>query len=1004
MSLGELQQFGQSRAFLLTIGGLTVRYYSGNVAPATTGITDRSGTGVGVNYTDVNAIVGVSNLRSSLDPAKGIASESGVTIRLASRGSFETASDPAKQLCRVGVRGATRYATLATTLAHATGSAVDVQTDRSLAAWAASGFFHCGSECFYYASTSGQDFVTPTRAVAYTRPQAHIVNVSESRTPIITPEVVNWRTRFALLQVANRRPDGSLGTFVDVVRGFVESTPVLDADGVTVVLTIVPNTSLLDMPIGGQVANSTAQETRLVAKHHASDGSVATSLEHQQYLRFNSWEHLANGAALTGSGALAFDDLHVNGWEALFDTGLAASHPRRGNIVRIATGDVMETDNTGAGSISLTDGAAPYTTDVVAGERFQALDVRERHHLDIHDRGVEQIVKWPDTALAAIVAGWVPGVHTGNGGAWADVKIEVQGGDGPQLMARSNSVPAKLALEFSARGLNPFDLGMAWRKAWYAFDLRAPDDDSYVDPTDVQAGRPSWSASFDVQHRADEWLRWPIRIPAGWFQRGEKFLLLEDQVLDVSGGTQSLRVTDGDGRQFIVPITAVSAAVDPDDGAAIGYRYTILERERSQVPSFGDWPNKQRVKVEPIVAFRDENPITVVLQLLSSGAGVGTNGAYDVLPMGLNLAVSSTTTTSEVDLASFLAAPVPPEVSRVSLVLASSEKPSEIIGPMMRLLGRAIVTKLDQNTGRRVIACVPATLERALDSVATVADGHILASQRPTSETDDEIFNRYEFKVNHDPITGEAGKPTIVFNDVPSIDEHCETRPLKLELRGLRIAADNPAGMLGVLMPTVNTLRAQFAQARRVHTFGLPFSKAVLLDPGQTITWSASDARDSQGTRGITSQAVRVLEVEHGLWTEGSTVKVVCHQLNGSGWAPALRVASVSSATVVVVEANYYTDARNPTTGATQTDVSFFAVGDAVECVPRGNFAGRASRTISIIAGNTVTLSAAHGLAAGDSIRPEDYDNAATAHQVYGFFADSAETLGAGAVDAKDIV
>jgi len=1003
VSLAELQQSSQSRAFLLTIGGVVHRYYSGNVTPTTTAVP---GTGGAVNYTDVNAIVEVSNLRASLDPAKGIAAESGVTITLASRGAYQAASDPALHLLRVGVRGATRYRTLATTLAHATGAAVNVVADASLAAWSSSGFFHIGAESFYYGAKAGSEFTTPTRAVAMTRPQAHIVNAAESRTPIITPEVVNWRTRFALLQVANRRPDGSLGTFIDVVRGFVESSPVLDNDGLSVLLTIVPNTALLSMPIGGQVANSTAAATRLVPKYHASDGSVAVSLEVEQRLPRGSWNAHATGTAL-GAGLVDFAASDVASFQTFFDPTLAAGHPRRGRILRVEKSEIEEIDAVPAGTqLSYADAAEP-TPAVVAGETFlndgNAVDVLVAN---IHTRGSEAIVKWPDTALTAIATAWLPTAHTGAAGMWGRVKIVAGGERGGALLMKAN-VNTVVLNRFAAQRLSPFGNTInLFRKAWYPFDMRPDGEEGYVDPTDVFRGNPGWEREEGSNFQDVEWRHVPIRIALGWHQRGEKFLLLEDQIIDVSGGTQHIRATfteGGEETSVLIPITAVASATDPDTAAAIGFKYTIRESDRLRIPSFGDWPGRARVKFDPVIAFRDENPVTIVLQLLSSGQGVGTNGAYDVLPFGLNLAVSATAATSEVDLASFLATPVPPELAKWSLIITGSEKPADIIGPMLRLLGRALVTKLDQTTGRRIIACAPATLERAIDSVVTLTNGDIIATHRPTSETDDSIFNRYEFTLNHDPITGEAGKPAVVFNDVPSIDEHCETRSLKLECKGLRIAADNPIDALGVLMPAVGSLRAQFAQARRVHEFGLPFSKAVLLDPGQTITWSATDARDSAGALGVTSQAVRVLDVDHGLAREGSKVRVVCHALNGSGWAPAMRVASVTSADIVVVEANYYSDATNPTTGAAQTDVSFFAVGQAVECVPRGNFNARVSVNITVISGNSVTV-VGHTLVAGDSIRPEDYDNAATAHQAYGYFGDSAETLGAGGADAKDIV
>jgi hypothetical protein len=74
------------------------------------------------------------------------------------------------------------------------------------------------------------------------------------------------------------------------------------------------------------------------------------------------------------------------------------------------------------------------------------------------------------------------------------------------------------------------------------------------------------------------------------------------------------------------------------------------------------------------------------------------------------------------------------------------------------------------------------------------------------------------------------------------------------------------------------------------------------------------------------------------------------------------------------------------------TDVDLFEVGDVVSCVPRGDWAGRKVRTITNIAGNTVSLSGlAHGLAVGDTIRHDDYAASIAARPElasYAFLAD----------------
>ncbi len=739
-------------------------------------------------------------MHSQLDPAEGVADEGGVSVTLQTRGLFATASDPLRQLLRVGWRGASRFCTLAATLPHENATGVTVETDTTLAAWPSSGYFHVGAEAFYYASKAGTDFTDVTRAVAFTRPQAHFVDADGGRTPIITSEVVNWKTRPAVLQVANRRPDGTLGTFVDVARGFIDRTPKLSGDGHSIDLVIVPNTGLLTVKLGGQVAHSVAIDTEMVQRYHASDGSVATTWEIEQRTFEGAWNGDATGT-LANSSDLDFDASDVTAFNLLFDTGRAAGHPRRGRILRWSTGIIREIDNTTPTTLEYAAGAAEPSTNVTAGEKFKSPAITDRVSVDVHARGVDAIVKWPDDAVAAITAAWVQGTHIGAAGLWADVKIEMGADHACTLLVRANASSVILLRLAAAQLVSPFG-NASNRKCWYAFDMREPGDDEYVDPTDIAAGYPGWEWEGGANPR--EWRRFAIRVPDAWYQRGEKFLLLKHQVVDVSTATQHLRITH-EGGQFVVPVTAISAAVDPDTAQAIGFRYTIEESHRLRVPSFGDWPGRPKVKVEPVIAFADESPITIALQVLSSGQGVGTNGDYDVLPFGLNLKVSADAATSEVDLASFLAFRVPVEVSRWSLILTGGETAGDILGPMMRIIGAAIVTRYDQASGRRVLALAPASIERALDSVVTIAHGEILPEGRPSSDTDDKVKNRYELEINHDPVTGEPGKPDVVFDDRPSIDEHVDTESLKMRLKGLRVAGDSPGSRRSSGRPGAST-------------------------------------------------------------------------------------------------------------------------------------------------------------------------------------------------------
>lgn len=1024
MSIAELSEYEQSRVFLLTVGGLSVRYYSGTVAPSTTAVP---GTGGALNYTDVNAIVGVGNQRLELDPAKGIASESGVTVVLASRGTFETANDPARQLLRVGWRGADRMCTLATTLDHTTGGGATVEVDRDVTGWTTPALIHVGAEAIWATGTAAgpNRFTGCTRAAANTRPQAHIVDSTSSRTPIITSHCVNWRTRWALLQVANRRLDGSISSWTDVVRGFIESSPVMEDDGLTISLTILPLSGLLSMPIGGQVAHAQRGETHLVQGFHAIDGQNGIAVQHAQI-----WDQGAAFLAtpdndVGGAGFIPMLGNWEEAWGNIFeDTGgvLTPPHPRNGRLIH--RGEIYEANGIDAvaGRINLQDATAPNNATSV-NETIQNAEVIEIVEHVVFTPGTEQIVTWPEDLLSALNdgtaaaggTGWIPGTKDGADGQWADVRVE--GNDHPEgahLAVHLNTSrpfqPLKLRFQAIPEGEGSISV---WRKLWYGLDFNRVNDDPGLEGRRYPESLPSWRWTQPVtrSNQYEDRDRILIRgFARGYYQTQERFLLLEDDILDLTAGNQHVRVTypeRGETKQAILEVEAKSTAVDPADGATvIGYRYTLTSASRQTAPSFGDWPGEERVKVEPVASFFESGPTDIMLRLLISGQGVGTNSAtYDSLPFGYNL------DQSEVDVNSFTRYPVPAELGKWSLTITEGDSGEDVLGPMARALGAAIVTRLDQSTGQRRIALVPATLERALDASVAVTNGDIIANRRPTSGTDDKLVNRLVVRL-FDPVSGEPVKPDIIFNDRPSIDEAGgETQSLELELRGLRIESDSFVEMGRILSPIFQSLSEQFGQARRVYRFGLAMAKALLVGVGDTITLTADDARGVDGTRGISVLPVRVLEVEHGWWQEGSTVRAVTYGLRGTGWAPALQVAAVVSPTEVTVEANAFTATENPITGAAQTDVSFWAAGQPCECVPRGNFAGRTVDIfIGTIVGNNVTfvdnVGAAknHGLSVGDTIRPPAYDSAATAHQVYAYLADTNETLGASAVDAFEIV
>ena len=69
---------------------------------------------------------------------------------------------------------------------------------------------------------------------------------------------------------------------------------------------------------------------------------------------------------------------------------------------------------------------------------------------------------------------------------------------------------------------------------------------------------------------------------------------------------------------------------------------------------------------------------------------------------------------------------------------------------------------------------------------------------------------------------------------------------------------------------------------------------------------------------------------------------------------------------------------------------------DEAPVVPTGDWPSRVTTTITAIAGNTITLAAAHGLSGPSwgTIRPQSYDSVSATLKGYVFLGDDVESLG----------
>jgi hypothetical protein len=220
---------------------------------------------------------------------------------------------------------------------------------------------------------------------------------------------------------------------------------------------------------------------------------------------------------------------------------------------------------------------------------------------------------------------------------------------------------------------------------------------------------------------------------------------------------------------------------------------------------------------------------------------------------------------------------------------------------------------------------------------------------------------------------------------------------VKLDLPGVQVSPD--AGSLAqAASEVVADMRARVGlpRVRWRFTIRADMPGAVAVSLGSTVTVSSDDAimiRPGDTAAGI---PCRVVGLVRDVEANRLALEVRPYPAFAAGWAPALLVTVVNSPTSVDVNASAYSD----------DDVSYFAAGDAVACVPSGDWASRVQTTIDTIAGVTIDTLAAHGLAVGDTIRLDNYDAATGARSAVGghaFLADAGGELGAGGDPGKVI-
>ena len=192
------------RVFVLEVGGLPVRYTSGSFDPTTSNLPSTVTTGI--NYQDLEGIVGVSAYSANLDPSGGVATYSSVTVTLSTDRVRGGVNDPSVIFGRCGARASDPFrAQVISELLYVTDSgSLDIDTTVSGVSYPA--LFHIGAETVRVTSSTpisgGARLNIDRRAVGGSQRQAHLITQGGTNVPEVSTAITTFRGRRASLWVA----------------------------------------------------------------------------------------------------------------------------------------------------------------------------------------------------------------------------------------------------------------------------------------------------------------------------------------------------------------------------------------------------------------------------------------------------------------------------------------------------------------------------------------------------------------------------------------------------------------------------------------------------------------------------------------------------------------------------------------------------------------------------------------------------------------------------------
>lgn len=389
---------------------------------------------------------------------------------------------------------------------------------------------------------------------------------------------------------------------------------------------------------------------------------------------------------------------------------------------------------------------------------------------------------------------------------------------------------------------------------------------------------------------------------------------------------------------------------------------------------------------------RGDNPVDLVLQILLSRNGDGSNGYYDVLPFGFGLGIDQ----ARVDVAaclkvrdSWLATARHLEI--IEEPFNAKDKIAEILRPHLCYL---ITTPDDRFVVKRVAPPLPGDAVRIINADNALEipgfDGNLVNG----------VYGRVKWRCDYDPVKGDYRQLyTGEFTDAQELYAG-QFKTLDVDAKGQWSGNDAGTGRFGAALATdaelaarryIDEVRARYSLPFPVLSIECDFD-AVDAACGDLVRVTLDNLPNVEtGGVGIADAFCEV--IQKTAQDETGKVELVVTQTGYRGafrrYAPSARIDAVIDASTFTVFDHEFT---NPLL-ADLVDGDFFKVGDKIAVWDTRLYDMRGVRTIvAKPTRNTIVLDSVLAYAGYDTIMPDAYAGATQAQRDAVGFLDAGHT------------